>query len=205
MKKLSILYVSFLLMIYPVGLCNSQLAVPVIDPTNIGTGYIIKAIQDGNEFVREVMLPLKDNIAAIADFMKTAKGKVNIVFKNLGLVKGIVEVREKISEEFLATLKIVNDMEELPQSRWKYRWQLAQMWYHSRDVFNIFEVASKDGTQGSIMDDKDRIILLKQTYKELQSIHMAIRLTKRRMLKQEQILKRQAQEISTFINIFSKN
>jgi len=205
MKKLSTFYVSFLLIISPIAICNGQLAVPVIDPTNIGTGYIIKAIQDGNEFVREVMLPLKDNIAGISDFMKEAKGKVNIVFKNLDLVKGIIDVRKKISEEFLTTLAIVNDMEELPQSRWKYRWQLAQMWYHSRDVFNIFEVASKDGQQGTIMDDKDRIILFKKTYKELQSIYMAIRLTKRRMLKQEQILKRQAQEITTFINIFSKN
>jgi len=205
MKKLATLYLLFLLFITPISFCNSQLAVPVIDPTNNITGWIIKEIQDANEFIRETVLPFKENISIVSDFMKDAKGKVNIVFKNLDLMKDIVDIKSKIDEEFIATLSIVNDMDELPQARWKYKWQLAQMWYHARNIFDIFEISSKEGDRGTIMDDKDRIILLKKTYKQLQSSYMSIRLTKRRMLKQEQMIKRNAQEITTFINIFRRN
>ena len=35
------------------------------------------------------MLPFKENIAHIADFFKDAQGKINIVFKNLDLLKGV--------------------------------------------------------------------------------------------------------------------
>lgn len=209
MKKIAILYLFFWSLLLPQSICHAQLAWPVTDPTNTATGFIIKFIQDANELIRETMLPLKDNIAAISDFFKDAKGLVNASFKNLALLNDIASVRTKINDEFLETLYYVDQMEDLPQARWKYRWQLAQMYYHSRNLFNVFEVSSKDGSQdgnqGTIMDDKDRIHLLKKVYKELKSTYLAIRTTKRRMQKQEQILKRQKREIETFVALFQQN
>jgi len=136
-KRIAILYYYLLFSLWSIPMGNSQLAVPVIDPTNNATGAIIKVIQDANELIRETMLPFKENIAHIVDLFKDAQGKVNIVFKNLDLLKGVLDLKKKISDEFLATLELVNDVDALPQNRWKYRWQLAHMWYNSRDVLSL--------------------------------------------------------------------
>ena len=180
-------------------LLSAQLASPVIDPTNNVTGAIIKAVEKASKVIREDILPFKESISKIQTFFKKSKTVVNVVVKNLRLVHQLVKQEQKI-EELLATgTQSIENAENLP-NKWMHYQAFIRIWYESRNILQIFDLAYlKDQ---SIMDDKQRILIFKETLNRLRKVYVAMRIQLRRTQKEIFRLEQSKRRIQAFDDFF---
>ena len=190
-----------LMAITPIKL-EGQLASPVIDPTNNIVGAIAKAVAKASRVVRETILPFKESISKVQKFFKEASEKVNVVIKNLQMTKELIEMENKISDLFLHSLNQIEAADNLPY-KWKHRWRLARLWYESRELLQVFDVAYVQ--EKGIMDDQQRITLIKETLARLRKVYTAMKLSIRRSFKLEHAIRKKQREIEFFEEFFQFN
>ena len=182
-------------------LIQAQLASPVIDIPNNTTGAVIKAVEQVSRTIREDILPFKENISKVQSFFQKAKRTVNVVVKNLEMTKQLIEMEDKISELFLRSLDQVEKAEHLPY-KWKHRWRLAQLWYQSKELLEVFDVAYLN--EKGIMDDEQRITLIKVTLDKVRKVYTAMRLSVRRSQQLERKIRLKKVEIASYEAFFSE-
>jgi len=181
-------------------LLPSQLASPVIDVSNNITGAVIKTVETVSRTIREDILPFKENISKVQNFFKDAKKVVNVVVKNLEMTKQLIEMEDKISELFLTSLEQVDKAENIPY-KWKHRWRLAQLWYQSRELLEVFDLAYLN--EKGIMDDEQRITLIKETLDKVRKVYSAMKVSVRRTQKLEREIQRKKRELAAFEEFFT--
>jgi len=173
--RISLLFIFFIG--FSPTLIRAQIASPVIDISNNATGAIIKTTEEVSRIIREDILPFKESISKVQSFFKKARQTVNVVVKNLEMTKQLITMEDKISELFLKSLEQVEKAENLPY-KWKHRWRLAQLWYQSRELLEVFDLAYIN--EKGIMDDEQRITLIKETLYKVRKVYTAMRLSVRR-------------------------
>ena len=177
----------------------AQLASPVFDGAANFIGSVAMSVAKTSRAIREDILPFKETISKVQSFFKDAKTKVNAVVVNLKMTQQVIEMEGKISALFLHSLTLMEEAENVPYI-WKHRWVLAQLWYESRNILEVFDLAYlKDK---GIMDDQQRITLIKETLKKLRKVHAAMRLKVRRTQRLEYKIKVKQREVAAFTTLF---
>ena len=179
---------------------NAQLASPVIDVINNAIGAIQKITMIASKVIREVILPMKEQISKIQAFFHKAKKKVNAVVANLIIVSEIIIIEKKIIETHDRYLEKIFASPDIIQ-KWRYNWLLGQLYWESRNVFEVLEMNLKDGA--SVVDDEGRIQILQRTKKEAKVILGAMRMAGRDANKTIYSVRRTRKEFETFENLFN--
>ena len=198
-KDICYLVGSLLLQFSFLSTSTAQLASPVIDPANNTKGAIIKAVEQVSRTIREDILPFKESISKAQSFFKEAKQTVNIVIRNLQLTKQLIEMEAKISSLFLTSLSLVDEAENIP-AKWKHRWRLAQLWYESREVLEVFDLAYIN--ERGILDDQQRITLITETLARLRKVYSAMKVSVRRTQQLEMKIRLKQRELASFEDFF---
>lgn len=84
--------------------------------------------------------------------------------------------------------------------KWKHRWRLAQLWYQSRELLEVFDLAYIN--EKGIMDDEQRITLIKVTLDKVRKVYTAMRLSVRRTQQLERTIRLKKTEIASFEAFF---
>lgn len=195
----------YILLIW-IGICcfsstplSAQLASPVFDGYNNFIGSVAMSVAKTSRAIREDILPFKETISKVQSFFKDTKTKVNAVVVNLKMTQQVIEMESKISQLFLQSLQQMDEAQNVPYI-WKHRWVLAQLWYESRNILEVFDFSYLE--EKGIMDDQQRITLIKETLKKLRKVHAAMRLKVRRTQRLEYKIKTKQREIGAFTNLF---
>lgn len=203
MKKLSLL--TSLLLLFNIAQAPTLeaqiLASPVFDVANNAIGAIAKVVANLSRAIREDILPWKERVSKIQDFFKKASERVSIVVKNLQMVNDLIEKEKAIQQLFNNTIQLLDASEDF-EDKWKHRWILAQLYLKATEVFKLFDIATKE-KQG-IMDDENRIILIRDSLKRLRKIHTAMKVAIRRTNRSIYRIERTKKELMVFDRVFGE-
>ena len=149
--------------IVPAPTADAQiLASPVFDSTNNQLGAVQKFVMQASKAIREDILPIKEGISKVQEFFKKTKQKINLVIVNLKIIDDIIDIEKKINQLHDRYQDRINASTDLTQ-KWRYRVLISQLYWQSRNIFEVFETTMRDGH--TVIDDEGRINILQQTKK----------------------------------------
>ena len=195
---------------FSLNLAFSQ--VPVKDKKHRKWSKIMEEVQIASQAINTRVTAFVGNIKDIQQFMSKASMIVNGVVKNIQMVRKIIEIEKDIAKLVSQSIDIINapkdadgdgedDFEFL--DKWKHIQILLAISSEAANVFDLFKnVVEEDST---IMDDKGRLTLIRDAYKDAIRIKSTIRAQLRCINKEVYQYQRLKKEIKIYENFFSKN
>lgn len=174
---------------------------------------VLQEVQTTAQVINTRVTAFVGNIRDIQEFMSKAATVVNGVIKNIRMIRKIVEMEKEIAQMVNEAIDVLNtprdedgdgidDLDVL--DKWKQAQILLAIASEAANVFELFKhVIEKDAT---IMDDKGRLTLIKDAYKDALRIKGAIRTQLRRInreMYQYQRLKKEIQVYEAFFEVVS--
>jgi len=144
--------------------------------------------------------------------MSKAAMVVNGVVKNIQMVRKIIEVEKDIARLVNQSIDIISSPKDADGDgeddfefldKWKHIQILLAISSEAANVFDLFKnVIEEDAT---IMDDKGRLTLIRDAYKDANRIKATIRAQLRRINKEIYQYQRLKKEIKIYEEFFSKS
>ncbi len=186
--------------------------VPVKDRKHREWSKIMEEVQVASQVINTRVTAFVDNIKEIQEFMSKASMIVNGVVKNVQMVRKIIEVEKDIAKLVNQSIDIISSPKDADGDgeddfdfldKWKHVQILLAIASESANIFDLFRnVIEEDST---IMDDKGRLTLIRDAYKDALGIKAAIRAQLRRINKEVYQYQRLKKEIKIYEEFFSKN
>jgi len=206
MRKLFIL----LCFSFAFNICHAPAQVPVADYLGRHVSKITSVVSEAIQALNALAEPLINTIKNAKDFLDKAETVVNGSIKNMKLIESIIKTHQDIIDLYDKSLMVLNDVGENPQNpidystldKAKHLQILLGLSKQTLGGFSIFTNLIEDDALK--MDDKSRIVLLKETDKDLKRIKSAMRVEMRRIQRQMMSIKRFHRETSTFKSLFEK-
>ena len=185
---------------------------PVKDRKHREWSKIMEEVQITSQAINTRVTAFVGNIKDVQEFMSKASMVVNGVIKNVQMVRKIIEIEKDIAELVNESIKVISapkdadgdgedDYEFL--DRWKHVQILLAIVSESANVFDLFRnVIEEDST---IMDDKGRLTLIRDAYKDAIGIKAAVRAQLRRINKEIYQYQRLKKELKIYEEFFSTN
>lgn len=146
--------------------------------------------------------PFVEKISKVQTFFKEASQLVSKIVQNLRMTRQLIETEKEIYELFVRSLDQIDKAEDFA-GKWKYRWILLQLFNESTRIFEVFDIATQQNM--GIIDDKGRILLIKNALKQAKMVKSAMKSTVRRTNRAWYKLKRNQREFETFSKLFKTN
>lgn len=185
---------------------QAQLASPVVDvPCNL-IGVIAKSVATASNFLKEAILPLKGAISTMQSFLKSTHEIANGVIINLRMCQQLILLEQKISDLSVQAYQAIDNAQDIPQ-KWKHKWIIANLYYEGRAIFELFDISvqtTNANGQTSIMDDQQRILLIKESLAKARNIYAAMRLSLRRTQRLEFKIRQQKRQIQKYQEFFEQ-
>ena len=207
MKK--ILFI--VLLILPLQLPFSQVPIgAVFDIPLAATNTITMISEQLHRFLLEDEEGFTSIIGDVQDFFDKARSKVNNMVKEMQTVRAIVDVQADIRELYSRTIEDINaprdeDLDGQDDliflDKWKHIQILLAISQEATSVFELFESLIEDDTL--TIDDKGRVVLIQQVYKDLLRMRSAMRAHIRRINRQIYTYSKTKREILAFEALFS--
>ena len=199
-------YLFLLLAIMPNHQATAQLASPVVDvPCNV-IGAIARTVARASNAIKENILPIKEAISTVQTFFKQSHQVANGVIVNLRMCQQLIELEGKIGDLSLEAYQAIDNAENLPQ-KWKHKWVIANLYYEGRSLFEVFDFTlqqpNADGEK-SIMDDQQRIFLIKDTLAKARKVYSAMKLSLRRTQRLEFKIRQKKAQLLKYQEFFEE-
>ena len=196
-KFIAIIFISFSLPIISFAQVTT-----VIDGEHITTTKI-EAITAGaatglKQFFES---PFIENISKVQTFFKEASQLVSKIVQNLRMTRQLIETEKEIYELFVRSLDQIDKAEDFAD-KWRYRWILLQLFNESTRIFEVFDIATQQNM--GIIDDKGRILLIKNALKQAKTVKASMKATVRRTNRAWYKLKTKQREVETFSKLFKE-
>ena len=198
------------LLILSVNLAFSQ--VPVKDKKHRKWSKIMEEVQIASQVINTRVTAFVGNIKDIQSFMSKASMIVNGVVKNIQMIRKIIEIEKDIAKLVNQSIEIISNPKDADGDgeddfqfldKWKHIQILLAISSEATNVFDLFKnVIEEDAT---IMDDKGRLTLIRDAYKDASQIRAAIRAQLRRINKEVYQYRRLKKEIKIYEEFFSKS
>ena len=195
---------------FSVSLAFSQ--VPVKDKKHRKWSKIMEEVQVASQAINTRVTAFVGNIKDIQEFLSKASMVVNGVVKNVQLVRKIIEIEKDIAKLVNQSIEIISSPKDADGDgeddfefldKWKHIQILLAISSEATNVFDLFKnVIEEDAT---IMDDKGRLTLIRDVYKDATRIKATIRAQLRRINKEVYQYRRLKKEIKTYEEFFSTN
>ncbi|MFK7979736.1 MAG: hypothetical protein AB8G86_07120 [Saprospiraceae bacterium] len=195
---------------FSVNLAFSQ--VPVKDKKHRKWSKIMEEVQLASQAINTRVTAFVGNIKDVQEFMSKASMVVNGVVKNVQMVRKIIEVEKDIAKLVNQSIEIISSPRDTDGNgeddfefldKWKHIQILLAISSEATNVFDLFKnVIEEDAT---IMDDKGRLTLIRDAYKDATRIRATIRAQLRRINKEVYQYRRLKKEIKIYEEFFSKS
>lgn len=198
------------LLLFSANLAFSQ--VTVKDKKHRKWSKIMEEVQVASQAINTRVTAFVGNIKDIQNFLSKAATVVNGVVKNLQMIRKIIEIEKEIAGLVNQSIEVISsprdadgdgedDFEFL--DKWKHIQVLMAIAAEADGVFDLFKnVIEEDST---IMDDKGRLTLIRDAYKDALRIKATIRAQLRRINKEVYQYQRLKKEIKIYEEFFSKS
>lgn len=205
-KKILCLFILF----FSVNLAYSQ--VTVKDKKHRKWSKIMEEVQVTSQVINTRVTAFVGNIKDIQNFLSKAATVVNGVVKNLQMIRKIIEIEKDITKLVNESINIISSPKDADGDgeddfefldKWKHIQILLAISSEATNVFDLFKnVIEEDAT---IMDDKGRLTLIRDAYKDATRIRATIRAQLRRINKEVYQYQRLKKEIKIYEEFFSTN
>ena len=145
--------------------------------------------------------PFIENISKVQTFFKKASQLVSKIVQNLRMTRQLIETEKEIYELFVRSLDQIDKAEDFA-GKWRYRWILLQLFNESTRIFEVFDIATQENM--GIIDDKGRILLIKNALKQAKTVKASMKATVRRTNRAWYKLKSKQREFETFTELFKE-
>ncbi len=181
---------------------NSQVT-PVIDGQHISESSIESTTETASTALKQFFEnPWIEKIGKVQKFLKDASEIVSSIVTNLRMTRRLIETEQDIYELFVRNLDKLDSTEDFAE-KWKYRYILLQLYEENLRIFEVFDLATQNNK--GIIDDKGRILLIKETLKKALIIKSSMRSIMRRANIAWYRIGRKEQQIKTFVELFKTN
>ena len=145
--------------------------------------------------------PFIENISKVQTFFKEASQLVSKIVQNLRMTRQLIETEKEIYELFVRSLDQIDKAEDFAD-KWRYRWILLQLFNESTRIFEVFDIATQQNM--GIIDDKGRILLIKNALKQAKTVKASMKATVRRTNRAWYKLKTKQREFEAFEKLFKE-
>ena len=145
--------------------------------------------------------PFIENISKVQTFFQEASQLVSKIIQNLRMTRQLIETEKEIYELFVRSLDQIDKAEDFA-GKWRYRWILLQLFNESTRIFEVFDIATQENM--GIIDDKGRILLIKNALKQAKTVKASMKATVRRTNRAWYKLKSKQREFETFTELFKE-
>ena len=210
MKKI---YLVLALALLPFRQQFSQVPVGVVFDTPLAGVNTVNLI---SEQLHRLLLEDEEGFTAligdVQEFFDKARSKVNNTVKNMQTIRAIVDIHADILELYNRTIDNINaprdeDLDGQDDlyflDKWKHIQILLAITAEAATAFELFESLIEDDVLS--IDDKGRVVLIQQVYKDLLRMRSAMRAHIRRINKQIYTYSRAKREIIAFEALFNSN
>ena len=197
------------LLCFSVNLTFGQVAVK--DKKHRKWSKIMEEVQVASQAINTRVTAFVGNIKEVQNFLSKAATIVNGVVKNLQMIRKIIEIEKDIARLVNESINIIsspkdadgdgeNDFDFL--DKWKHIQVLLAIAAEADGIFDLFKnVIEEDAT---IMDDKGRLTLIRDAYKDAIRIRATIRAQLRRINKEVYQYRRLQKEIKVYDSFFTE-
>lgn len=199
-----------IMLCFSANLAFSQ--VPVKDKKHRKWSKIMEEVQVASQAINTRVTAFVGNIKDVQEFLSKASMVVNGVVKNVQMVRKIIEIEKDIAKLVNQSIEIISSPKDADGDgeddfefldKWKHIQILLAISSEATNVFDLFKnVIEEDAT---IMDDKGRLTLIRDAYKDATRIKATIRAQLRRINKEVYQYRRLKKEIKTYEEFFSTN
>jgi len=172
----------------------------------------MEEVQVASQAINTRVTAFVGNIKDVQEFMSKAAMVVNGVVKNLQMIRKIIEVEKDIAKLVNQSIEIISSPKDADGDgeddfefldKWKHIQILLSIAAEADSIFDLFRnVIEEDST---IMDDKGRLTLIRDAYKDAIRIRATIRAQLRRINKEIYQYRRLKKEIEIYDNFFSQD
>ena len=198
------------LLLFSTNLAFSQ--VTVKDKKHRKWSKIMEEVQVASQAINTRVTAFVGNIKDIQQFMSKAATVVNGVVKNLQMIRKIIEIEKDIAKLVNESINVISSPKDADGDgeddfefldKWKHIQVLLAIAAEADGIFDLFKnVIEEDST---IMDDKGRLTLIRDAYKDALRIKATIRAQLRRINKEVYQYQRLKKEIKIYEEFFSKS
>ena len=193
------------------SLCTTSLIgqIEVKDKKHTNWSKIQKKVEAANTLIQTKVVLVVEKIEKIQDYAQKAHTIVNGVVKNVQMVNQIIKTEKEIAERVQEAIDRLNT--PLPSDlgaidlavidKWKHIQVLLAIGGQKDSIFELFKNTLED--DALVLDDKGRLNIIQQTYKEVQQIRIALRIEIRRINRQILKYTRKRQEALVYKNFFN--
>lgn len=211
----SIMYVLasvFCLLIGTFQNVSAQQPVPVFDKKHNAWSNILQQVQTATFVVNSRVTLVVDKIKNVQEFVSRAHTVVSGVVKNIRMVNQTIQVIQDINALVQSSIDTLNaphdhDLDGEDDlyyiNKWKHIQILLTIADQADSVWELFQHALENDTY--IMDDKGRLTIIQDAYKDALSIKVAIRIQLRRIQKEIFHYQRKRREVLAFQQLFQTN
>ena len=186
--------------------------VPVKDKKHRKWSKIMEEVQVASQVINTRVTAFVGNIKDVQSFLSKAATIVNGVVKNLRMIREIIEIEKDIAKLVNQSIEIISSPKDADGDgeddfefldRWKHIQILLAISSEATNVFDLFKnVVEEDAT---IMDDKGRLTLIRDAYKDATRIRATIRAQLRRINREVYQYRRLKKEVKIYEEFFSKS
>ncbi|MEM1119802.1 MAG: hypothetical protein AAGJ18_05100 [Bacteroidota bacterium] len=190
----------FVLLFFPFWMCGQMTA--VLDNQHNTTTTIEALTETAATGLKQFFeTPFIESISKVQTFFREASQLVSKIVQNLRMTRQLIETEKEIYELFTRSMTQIEESEDFAE-KWKYRWILLQLFNESGRIFEVFDIATQENM--GVIDDKGRILLIKNALKQAKSVKASMRATVRRANRAWYKLKTKQKEFETFANLFKE-
>ena len=171
----------------------------------------MEEVQVASQAINTRVTAFVGNIKDIQSFLSKASMVVNGVVKNLVLIRKIIEIEKDIAKLVNQSIEIISSPKDADGDgeddfefldKWKHIQILLAIAGEADNIFDLFKnIIEEDST---IMDDKGRLTLIRDAYKDASRIRATIRTQLRRINREVYQYRRLKKEIEVYDNFFSQ-
>lgn len=184
--------------------------VPVVDKKHNQWSTILMKVQQATTVLNARVVLTVNKIKDAQEFISKAHTLVNGVVKNIRLVNQLIKIEQEIATQIQHSITALNEPQDLDQDgvddlyyldKWKHIQILLAIGGQADGVFELFKNVIEDDTH--FMDDKGRLIIIKQAYQDALKIKTAIRIQIKRINQDIYRYKIQRREVLAFQKLFN--
>ena len=196
-------FVATLFICFGLSIAAVSQVTAVIDPNHNATTRIEALTETAATGLKQFFeSPFIEKISKVQTFFKDASQLVSKIVQNLRMTRQLIETEKEIYELFVRSLDQIDKAEDFA-GKWRYRWILLQLFNESTRIFEVFDIATQKNM--GIIDDKGRILLIKNALKQAKTVKASMKATVRRTNRAWYKLKTKQREFETFSKLFKEN
>lgn len=199
-----------IMLCFSVNMAFSQ--VPVKDKKHRKWSKIMEEVQVTSQVINTRVTAFVGNIKDVQQFMSKASMIVSGVVKNVQMVRKIIKIEKDIAKLVNESINIISSPKDADGDgeddfefldKWKHIQILLAISSEATNIFDLFRNVIEEDT--TIMDDKGRLTLIRDAYKDAAQIKATIRAQLRRINKEVYQYQRLKKEIKIYEEFFSKS